>query len=140
MTEIKLFLAAVGTGISTFVGGFDILMTALICFLIGDYITGVLAAIYKKSKTGEGGLNSSIGLQGIIKKVMQLFIVGMAALLDQVVGLSEPYIKTAVIYFLIANEGISILENAAAAGAPVPSFLTNILNQLKERGDKGNDK
>jgi toxin secretion/phage lysis holin len=140
LTEIKLFFAAAATGITGFIGGFDSLMLALVCLLIIDYITGVLAAIYKKSKTGEGGLNSGIGLQGIIKKVMQLFLVGVAVLLDNVTGLSEPYIKSAVIYFLMANEGISILENVAAAGVPVPSFLTTVLDGLKEKGDKANGK
>lgn len=134
MTEIKLFLAVVGTILSGFIGGFDQLIITLIVFVTVDYITGILAAIYRKSKTGEGGLNSAIGLQGIIKKVMQLFLVGVVSLLDTLTGFPEPYIRTAVIYFLLANEGISILENVAACGVPVPPFVLKTLDSLKERG------
>lgn len=129
MNEVgfKAVFAVVLTVITDFFGGFDKLFTTLIMFIIADYITGILAATYKKE------LSSEIGLKGIIKKVMQLFIVGVAANLDSIAGLSDPYIRTTVIYFLMANEGISILENAAAAGAPVPGFLLKILAQLKEK-------
>lgn len=124
---VKAVFAVVATILTEFFGGFDKLLTTLIVLIIADYITGVLAAVYKKE------LSSDTGLKGVIKKVMQLFIVGVAASLDSILNLSDPYIRTTVIYFLMANEGISILENAAAAGAPVPGFLLKILAQLKDK-------
>lgn len=127
MNEIKMAVAAVGTFLSYFFGGFDSIFIALVIFLMIDYMTGVLAAFGTKT------LNSSIGLQGIIKKVMQLFLVGVASILDGITGLPDPYVRTAVIYFLLANEGISILENVARAGVPVPGFLLNVLQQIRDR-------
>jgi len=129
VTSFKIFFALIMTSFSSFVGGFDYLFTCLITFIIVDYLTGVLAAIYNKK------LSSSIGLQGIIKKIMQVFLVGVAALIDGLLGGSEPYFRSAVIYFLLANEGISILENVALAGVPIPPFLANILEQLKEKSE-----
>ena len=130
MTGVKFFLAGLGTLASAFFGGFDEALYALLVFLVLDYVTGVLAAIYTKT------LNSSTGLNGIIKKVMQLILVGVAATLDGVMGISDPYFRTAVIYFLLANEGISILENMARMEIPIPAFLKNILEQLRDK-DKG---
>jgi toxin secretion/phage lysis holin len=127
MTGVKIFIAGLGTLAASFLGGFDQALYALFIFLVLDYVTGVLAAIYTKT------LSSSTGLNGIIKKVMQLILVGVAATLDSVMGLSDPYFRTAVIYFLLANEGISILENLARSDIPIPVFLKNILEQLKNK-------
>lgn len=126
-TSVKAGFAGVMTVISGFVGGFDSLLYYLVIFLVVDYITGVLVAVTKKQ------LSSELGLKGIIKKVMQLFLVGIAATLDNILSTPDPYIRSAVIYFLLANEGISILENVAAAGVPVPGFLLKLLEQIKEK-------
>jgi toxin secretion/phage lysis holin len=126
----KIAFAGIGTALSYFFGGFDKALIALIIFLCVDYITGILAAVYTKE------LNSSTGLQGIIKKVMQLFLVGVAAIIDSLTGLTEPYLRTSIVYFLIANEGISILENIARSGVKVPQFLKVVLEQIKNKEDK----
>jgi len=128
--NLKLLFASIATALSYFFGGFDSALLALIIFLCVDYITGVLAAVSAKE------LNSSTGLQGIIKKVMQLFLVGVAAIVDSLAGLGEPYLRTSIVYFLLANEGVSILENIARAGVPVPNFLLVVLQQMRGKADK----
>lgn len=130
MTGIKIFIAVLGTIVCGFFGGFDQTLYALFVFLILDYVTGFLAAIYTKT------VNSTTGLKGIIKKVMQLILVGLAATLDGVMGLSDPYFRTTVIYFLLANEGISILENLARTNVPIPTFLKSVLEQIRVKGEE----
>lgn len=127
ITNMKIVFAGVMTIISTFLGGFDFILKILLILIVADYITGVLLAVSTKQ------LSSEVGLKGIVKKIMQLFIVGVAAVIDQLTGTQGEYVRTIVIYFLIANEGISILENASAVGAPVPEFLIKILQQIKDK-------
>lgn len=122
---LKIGFSVAATCLTSFLGDFDKLLQYLVTLIIVDYITGVLVAIVKKS------LSSEVGLKGIVKKVMQLMLVGVATILDNVSGTNDPYVRSTVIYFLIANEGISILENAAAVGIPVPTFLSGILEKLK---------
>ena len=126
-TVLKGFFAAIATGITAIFGGFDTLLYYLFIFLVADYITGLLCAVYRKE------VSSSIGLNGIIKKVMQLFLVVVASVVDNVGGMTQPIFRTLVIYFLLANEGISILENVAGAGVPVPDFLREALTKIKNK-------
>jgi len=92
-----------------------------------DYITGVLAAYYNKT------VSSKAGLQGFVKKIAQLFLIGVATLLDGLLGLPDPYIRTVIIMWLIGNEGISILENLSRMDIIVPEFLKETFEQIREK-------
>lgn len=129
MLAIKSALAAIGGVIGYFLGGVDGLMITLIAFIAVDYISGVLVAIVKHK------LNSEIGFKGICKKVLIIALVGVANLIDIHVIRSGAVARTAVIFFYAANEGISIIENAAKIGLPVPDKLKKILEQMKKEGN-----
>lgn len=118
------------TTVVYFLGGFDTALKILLTIIILDYLTGVCEAIINKK------LNSKIGAKGIMKKVGYLIIVSVAVLLDQIVG-DTGAIRNLVIYFFVANEGISILENWGAMGLPLPKKITEVLEQIKnENGGK----
>ena len=105
-------------------------MYALIAFVVIDYITGVMCAIADKS------LSSAIGFKGICRKVLIFALVGVGHILDtQVIG-NGSVMRTAVIFFYISNEGVSLIENAVHLGLPVPQKLKNVVEQLHERGEK----
>lgn len=128
---IQLVLATVGGWIGYFMGGCDGLIYALIAFVVVDYITGVMCAVADKK------LSSEIGFKGICKKVLVFVLVGLANILDvQVIG-TGCVLRTAVIFFYISNEGVSILENSAHLGLPIPSKLKDILEQLHDRAEDG---
>ena len=126
---IKAGIATIGGYIVWFLGGFDGLLIALCVFALVDYLTGVISAIIKKE------LSSHIGAKGIARKVLMFFLVGVAAVLDAYVLGGESPIREVVIAFYIANEGISIIENSARLGLPVPQKLIDVLEQLKSKGD-----
>ena len=126
---IRLYAAAIGIVIGEFLGSFDDLLYALIAFVVADYITGVLKAIAEKN------LSSTIGFKGICKKVCIFTLVGVANVLDVHIIGSGCVLRSAVIFFYISNEGISIIENAARMGLPVPQQLQNTL--LRICSDKG---
>ena len=126
---IRLYAAAIGIVIGEFLGSFDDLLYALIAFVVADYITGVLKAITEKN------LSSAIGFKGICKKVCIFTLVGVANVLDTHIIGSGCVLRSAVIFFYISNEGISIIENAARMGLPVPQQLQNTL--LRIYSDKG---
>jgi toxin secretion/phage lysis holin len=126
LTGLKAAFSLISTFLVTFFGGYDNLLNALVIFLIVDYLTGILASVCLKQT------NSATGLQGIIKKIMQLFLVGICATLDSIIGYADPYLRTMAIFFILSNEGISILENIAKAGVPVPPFLKKALEQLNK--------
>lgn len=109
----------------------DKLFIILIIFIVIDYITGILKAIYNKE------LNSRIGAKGIIKKVGYIFIVIISSLLDNLLG-SQEKIRSLIIYMFIANEGISILENWAKMGIKIPKFLKDKFNSLNKTDDNNN--
>lgn len=109
-----------------FLGGFDTLMITLLLFMLADYISGIVNAIIKKK------LSSQIGKKGIAKKVYILLLVGCVNLLGNAIGIDE--LRYLVITFYLANEGISILENASKIGLPIPEKLKDILEQLKSKG------
>lgn len=115
------------------VGGIDIAMKSLLIVIVIDYITGVISAIYNKK------LNSTIGLKGILKKFSYLIIVSLSVILDRIVG-DTGAIRTIVIYFFVANDGISIVENIGKMGVPLPKKLTEVLEQLRNKGDEESGK
>lgn len=130
-TWIQAVIAAVGGVLGWYMGGMDGFLYALIAFSVVDYITGVLRAIVEKK------LSSRIGAHGITKKVALFLVVGIGHLIDSYLlnGTGAP-LRTAVIFFYIANEGISLLENAAAIGLPVPEKLKDVLAQLHGKEDE----
>lgn len=127
---IQLVFAAVGGWLGYFLGGFDGLLYALIAFMVVDYITGVMCAVVDKT------LSSAVGFKGICRKVLILALVGIAHILDANVIGDGSVLRTAVIFFYISNEGVSLLENAAHLGLPVPEKMKEILAQLHGRADK----
>ena len=130
---IQLAFAAVGGWLGYFLGGCDGLLYALIAFVAIDYITGVMCAISDKT------LSSEVGFRGICRKVLIFLLVGIGNIIDvQVLG-SPGVLRTAVIFFYLSNEGVSLLENAAHLGLPVPDAIKTVLEQLHDRSDgKGN--
>lgn len=132
--DFKLALGEAGAIIGFFLGGADGLIKALIVFAIVDYITGVAAAAI------EHKLNSEIGFKGITKKLLLFCIVGVAHVLDLYVLGTGAVCRSAVVLFYIANEGLSIIENVARCGLPIPEKLKIILEQLKENSNDGSGK
>ena len=131
---IQLAFAAIGGWLGWFMGGCDGLLYALIAFVAADYITGVMCAIIDKK------LSSEVGFKGIFKKVLIFMLVGVANILDvQVIG-SGCVLRTAVIFFYISNEGVSLLENAGHLGLPIPTKLKDVLEQLHDRAEKEDEK
>ncbi|MDD5906883.1 MAG: phage holin family protein [Clostridia bacterium] len=130
---IQLAFAAVGGWLGYFLGGCDGLLYALIAFVAIDYITGVMCAISDKT------LSSEVGFKGICRKVLIFLLVGIGHIVDaQVIG-SGGVLRTAVIFFYLSNEGVSLIENAAHLGLPVPDKLKAVLEQLHDRAEKGGD-
>ena len=126
---IQLAFAAVGGWLGYFLGGCDGLLYALLAFVVIDYITGVMYAIADKN------LSSEVGFKGICRKVLIFLLVGIANVLDvQVIGTGS-VLRTAVIFFYISNEGVSLLENAAHLGLPVPEKIKIVLEQLHDRAE-----
>ena len=132
--DLKLVFGEIGAIIGMFVGGADGIIKALIIFAIVDYITGVAAAAL------EHRLNSEIGFKGITKKLLLFCIVGVAHILDMYVLGSGAVCRSAVVLFYIANAGLSIIENVARCGLPIPDKLRIILEQLKEDSKDGANK
>lgn len=126
---LKIVFGAIGGAITFLFGGADIALYVLLAFLVIDYITGVINAILKKK------LSSEVGGHGIAKKIMILVVLIVAALLDRLLGNEAWMFRTIVCYFYIANEGISILENAGEIGIPVPQKILTALAQLSDAGN-----
>lgn len=126
---IQLIFSAVGGWLGYFLGGCDGLLYALLAFVVIDYITGVMCAINDRT------LSSEVGFRGICRKVLIFLLVGIANILDvQVIGTGS-VLRTAVIFFYISNEGVSLLENAAHLGLPVPEKIKIVLEQLHDRSE-----
>lgn len=127
---IKVFVATIGTTFAWLFGAWDIALTVLVCFMILDYITGVLRAFVKKE------VSSNIGLIGIARKSLILVVLIVGVLLDRLLNEGTWVFRTLIAYFYIANEGISLLENCVGLGLPVPQKLQDTLIQLKEGNKK----
>lgn len=129
---IQLIFTAIGGWLGYFLGGCDGLLIALVVFVVADYITGVMCAIADKE------LSSEVGFKGICRKVLIFILVGIANILDvQVIGTGS-VLRTAVIFFYLSNEGVSLLENAGHLGLPIPEKLKAVLEQLHDRAETEN--
>ena len=130
---IQFIFTAVGGWIGYFLGGCDGLLYALIAFVAIDYITGVMCAVIDRK------LSSAVGFKGIFRKVLIFLLVGIANIIDvQVVG-TGAVLRTAVIFFYISNEGVSLLENAGHLGLPIPERVKTVLEQLHDRAENGKE-
>ena len=130
---IQLIFSAVGGWLGYFLGGCDGLLYALIAFVVIDYITGVMCAIINRE------LSSAVGFKGIFRKVLIFLLVGIANIIDvQVIG-TGAVLRTAVIFFYISNEGVSLLENAGHLGLPIPEKIKTVVEQLHDRAENGKE-
>ncbi len=127
---IQLVFAVIGGWLGWFLGECDGLMYALIAFVVADYVTGVMCAVSDKQ------LSSEVGFKGICRKVLIFVLVGMANILDMHVIGTGCVVRTAVLFFYISNEGVSVLENAGHLGLPVPAKLLDVLEQLHEDAEQ----
>ena len=130
---IQAIFAAVGGWLGYYLGGCDGLLYALLAFVVTDYITGVMCAVIDKK------LSSSVGFKGIFKKVLIFLMVGIGHIIDAYVIGTGSVLRTAIIFFYIANEGLSLTENAAHLGLPIPAKLKDVLEQLHDRSEKGGE-
>lgn len=131
---IQKILSVIGAFMGWFLGGMDGFLYALIAFVVIDYITGVLCAIIDKN------LCSKIGAKGIFKKVLIFVLVGVGHIIDtNVLKSGGSALRTAVIFFYLSNEGISILENATHIGLPIPEKLKDVLKQLHGKESDGSN-
>ena len=127
-----LFTAA-GGWLGYFLGGCDGLLLALVLFAVADYITGVMCAVADKK------LSSEVGFKGICRKVIIFMLVGVAHVIDVNVIATGSVLRTAVIFFYLSNEGVSLLENAGHLGLPIPEKLKILLEQLHDRSEKSDE-
>ena len=125
--KLQMAIAALGGWLGYFLGGMDGLLTALLIFMVIDYITGLMCAVVDRK------LSSSIGFKGICKKVLIILLVGVAHIVDLYVVGTGNALRSAVACFYLSNEGVSLLENATHLGLPVPEKLKMILEQLHDR-------
>ncbi len=130
---IQVIFTGVGGWLGWFLGGCDGLLYALVLFVVVDYITGVMCA------ANDHKLSSEVGFRGICRKVLIFLLVGIGHVLDtQIIGTGS-VLRTAVIFFYLSNEGVSLLENAGHLGLPIPEKLKVVLEQLHDRAEKGGD-
>ena len=134
-TTICTALGVVGSVIASAFGGWDAAMTTLLIFMAVDYVTGLIVAgvFHTSPKTENGALESRAGWKGLCRKGMTLLVVLVACRLDIVMGSS--FIRDAAIIAFIANETISIIENAGLMGVPIPSVVVKAIEVLKENAD-----
>lgn len=128
--SIQAVFMAIGGWLGWYLGGCDGLLYALLGFVVMDYITGVMCAIADKK------LSSEVGFKGLCRKVLIFILVGAANIIDvQIIGTGS-VLRTAVIFFYISNEGLSLIENAGHLGLPIPAKLKAVLEQLHDRAEK----
>ncbi len=128
-TIINDVISILATYFIYLVGGIDAAFISLVVIMALDYVTGVLSAIYNKK------LNSKIGYKGILKKASYLLVIALGVILDKLLGQTGS-VRTLVIYFFVANDGISILENVGEMNIPLPKKLKELLDQLKKEGEE----
>lgn len=124
---VKIFFTIFGSLIGFFLGDLDIFIYSLTAFVICDYVSGIIRAGFERK------LSSKIGFKGILKKIMIFIIVGIANICDKNLIKNQAMIRSSIIFFYIANEGLSILENALAIDLPIPKKLKILLEQFKEK-------
>ncbi len=130
LNTLQLIFTALGGYIGWFLGGVDGFMYALITFVVIDYVTGLMVAVLERK------LSSEVGFRGIFKKVLIFVMVGIGNIIDVHLIKNGSAIRTAVIFFYVSNEGISIIENSAKVGLPIPEKLKDVLKQLNKEDDK----
>ena len=130
---MQFIFAVLGGWLGYFLGGCDGLLIALVAFVSIDYVTGVMCAISDKD------LSSRVGFKGICRKILIFALVGVANLIDVQVIQTGSILRTAVIFFYLSNEGVSLLENAAHLGLPIPKKLKAVLEQLHDKHNKEED-
>jgi len=122
---IKVVFSFIFTILGYFLGGFDVMMITLLIFMLADYVTGIIKAVKEKK------VSSKTGAQGILKKIVILILVGISNLLGIAVEIEG--LRYIIISFYLANEGISIIENASKIGVPIPQKIKDVLDQLKSK-------
>ena len=127
---IQGIFTAIGGWLGWFLGGCDGLLYALLAFVVIDYVTGIMCAVVDKK------LSSAVGFRGIFKKVLIFALVGIGHIIDAHVIGSGSILRTAVIFFYLSNEGVSLVENAGHLGLPIPKKLKAVLEQLHDRAEK----
>lgn len=127
LNNLQLLFTAIGGYLGYFLGGLDGFIYALVTFVVIDYITGIMAAIVERK------LSSEIGFRGIFKKVLIFLLVTVGNIIDKNLVGTGGAVRTAVIFFYISNEGISVIENSIRIGLPVPEKLKNVLEQLQNK-------
>ena len=132
-TIIQSLFFAMGAWLGYFLGGCDGLLYALVIFVAVDYVTGIMCAVADKK------LSSAVGFKGICRKVLIFLLVGLAHILDVQILNETGILRTAVIFFFLSNDGLSILENAAHLGLPIPQALKDVLEQLHNRAEKSGE-
>ena len=131
--KLQMAITAIGGWLGYFLGGMDGLLTALIIFMTLDYVTGLMCAIVDKK------LSSSVGFRGIFKKMLIVLLVGVAHVVDMHIVGAGNALRSAVVCFYLSNEGVSLLENAAHLGLPIPEKLKTVLQQLHNRDENTED-
>lgn len=132
--KISLATSAIGTFLSYKLGGWDSMIKALVMFMALDFILGFLASC-KAKKT-----DSKVMFWGGVNKILVLILVYVGVQLDNALSLPEPFARTAIIWFYIGREGLSVVENYGKMGLPLPKFISTVLEQLKDKGDNANVK
>lgn len=128
--SIQVVFTGIGGWLGYFLGGCDGLLIALVVFALFDYLSGVMCAVHDKK------LSSAVGFKGICRKVLIFILVGVANIIDVYVLGEVGILRTAVIFFYLSNEGLSLVENAAHLGLPIPEKLKAVLEQLHDRAEK----
>jgi toxin secretion/phage lysis holin len=131
---VRACFAGIGGWLGHFLGGSDGLLIALVAFVVADYITGVMCAVVDKN------LSSEVGFRGIFKKIIIFILVGIGSLLDTNIIGEGSVMRTAVIFFYLSNEGVSLLENVTHLGLPVPDALRKVLLQLHDKEEDSKKK
>ena len=127
---IQVIFAALGGWLGWFLGGCDGLLYALVVFVVLDYVTGIMCAVV------DNKLSSRVGFKGIFRKILIFALVGVGHLLDTHIIGTGSILRTAVIFFYLSNEGVSLIENAGHLGLPIPAKLKAVLEQLHDRAEK----
>ena len=127
--SLSTVIAAIGTIISAYLGGWDAALNVLVVLMVIDYVTGFLGAIKNKK------VDSEIMFWGGLRKGIILAVVVLAVLLDEMVGNPAPILRTLAIYFYVAREGVSVTENLGILGVPLPPGISRVLSQLQEKGE-----